>query len=229
MSSSTSSSSSPAPSSIPDMRIPDDSVIVHFTSVDPTHALDNPIHSIGGLDCECKVNSQVSDKLLKLLHLYRNLVSTNFEISINNVKHQLLTGDLKSRHIYDVLDKFFMDVPDIVALNASWLTKESVEYIVQKQMIHEDIKSTLNELNVLMTTETEAKQCTDEWNCQNTIDLNSNTKPQSNAVDVDESTPRSLDLEISATAEAAVAASSSSGATKTQKKKKAKRGKKQSS
>ena len=217
-----SSSSSPAPSSIPDIRIPDDSIIVHFTSVDPTQVFDNPIHSgTGAFECDCKVNTEVSDKLIQVLQQYRNLVSVNFDISINNVKHQLKSGELKSRHIYDLLDKFFMDVPDIIALDASWLTKESVEHLIQKQHIHEDIKSTLYDLNTSMATGTaEApSQCNQDG-------LEQPTKPNPCSVISDEF---DSDPEITDPLPPSVDKSSPSvdkNKNKVQKKKKTKRGKK---
>ena len=218
MSSSASSSSSPAPSSIPEFRIPDDSILVHFTSVDPTYALDNPIYSS---DCKCNVTSPISDKLMQLLHLYRDLVAINIDISINNIRQQLTSGDIQSQHFYDLLDKFFMDVPDIVALNASWLSKDSVEHIIHKQKIHDEIKSSLDALNVLLTATTpesqnQVQQYESELLHESHADIRAKSDPE-----IDDKSQRS-----NQSADAELSTLTMSNAPTTQKKKKNKRGKK---
>ena len=146
---SVSPSSSPAPSSVREIRIPDDSVIINFTSVDPTCVLDNPIHFSQGSASsdDCQVNSIVAHQLQQLLESYRDLAVVNMNISIDNINHQLQNGDIRNSKIYDLLDKFFIDVPDIVGINASWLTPVTIQSLVKKQEIHQNIKCYLDELN----------------------------------------------------------------------------------
>ena len=163
------SSSSPAPSSIRELRIPDDSVIINFTSVDPTHVLDNPIHSncmnsdyatcANTMYCDCTVNPKTADKVQRILCLYRDLALMNMNITIDNIKQQMQNGEIRNPKIYDILDKFFIDVPDIVGMNASWLSEQALLSLMKKQQIHIDIKSSLLDLNSSMNESSDPLEC----------------------------------------------------------------------
>jgi hypothetical protein len=148
----------------------------------------------------------------------------NIEISINNIKQQLVKGDIRSHHIYDVLDKFFMDVPDIVALNASWLSKDSVEHLIEKQKIHEEIKSSLGVLNELMCAGGTESVCDDVSGSELTAAALNLDEPE---IAKDAHQPQSSSSSpTERSTEAGDTTNEETAPKTTQKKKKAKRGKK---
>jgi hypothetical protein len=182
---SVSPSSSPAPSSIPEIRIPDDSVIINFTSVDPTCVLDNPIHSVHGSSLDdCEMNSIVAHQLQRLLESYRDLALINMNISIDNINHQLQNGDIRNSKMYDLLDKFFIDVPDIVGLKASWLSASTIQSLVKKEETHQNIKCYLDELNCAMRIETPSlnQECSTDV-CQHECTAEVVTEPEVSIVE----------------------------------------------
>jgi hypothetical protein len=144
----TEESSSPAPSHAAEIRIPDDSLLLNFTSCDPTKILDNPILN----DCcnDSDVSLCVGDTFINILELYRDLTLINMNMSISNLKKQHNCENLKNTRIYDMLDKFYLDLPDVVAIDAAWVSEQSVRSIIDKENIHHAIQEHLNRLRFLM-------------------------------------------------------------------------------
>jgi hypothetical protein len=136
-------SSSPAPSSVNRIHIPDDSMIIQYEQTDPTRILDNPSHSFGNKFSNDHVNEKMGVILVELLEKYQKLSTINSNITIQTVKHDLQKNELKASEIYDILDKFYVDLPDINCVNSSWLTPETLVFISEKQKLHKSIKEDL--------------------------------------------------------------------------------------
>ena len=145
-------SSSPAPSSTHHIRIPDDSMIIRYDQADPTRVLDNPSHSFGDTFFNDNVDEKMGSVLVELLEQYQKLATINSNITIQTVKHDLRQDDLKISEIYDLLDKFYVDLPDINCVNSSWLTPETLPFISEKQKLHKAIKENLATLQKIIET-----------------------------------------------------------------------------
>lgn len=145
-------SSSPAPSSIPQIQIPDDSMIVRYESIDPTRVLDNPSHLFGNTFYDKHVDEKVGSVVGDLLTMYQKLSFLNASITIQNVKFDLQHDELKNAEIYDLLDKFYVDLPDINCVNSSWLNADTLSLVVDKQNLHKSIKENLKVLQTTLST-----------------------------------------------------------------------------
>ena len=150
----TEESSSPAPTHAAEIRIPDDSILLNFTSCDPTIILDNPKFDEFSIDFDVSqgfedVSEEVGDMFIKTIELYRDLALININMSILILKRNQPCG-LKTTRIYDVLDKFYLDLPDIVAVDAAWVSEASVRSIIDKEKTHAAIKEHLDCLKCLM-------------------------------------------------------------------------------
>jgi len=145
-------SSSPAPSSIPQIRIPDDSMIIRYESVDPTRVLDNPCHLFGDTFYDQHVDEKVGSLVGGVLSMYQKLAHLNADITIQNVKYDLQQDDMKNSEIYDLLDKFYVDLPDVNCVNSSWLNADTLTILLEKQSLHKTIKHDLGLLQAAMST-----------------------------------------------------------------------------
>jgi hypothetical protein len=141
--SSGSGDSSPPPSTVKHLRIPDDSMIIKYESTDPTDLLDNPRHQFGDDVYGRVVPEKLGGVLMELLEKYQKLTLLNSTITSMNVKHLLQQDELKIGEIYDIVDKFYVDVPDINCVNSSWITQEHLPILLEKQTLHTDIRKTL--------------------------------------------------------------------------------------
>ena len=148
----THNSSSPAPSSIPQIRIPDDSMIIRYESVDPTRVLDNPSHLFGDTFYDQHVDEKVGLLVGGVLSMYQKLAHLNADITIQNVKYDLQQDDMKNSEIYDLLDKFYVDLPDVNCVNSSWLSADTLTILLEKQSLHKTIKHDLGLLQAAMST-----------------------------------------------------------------------------
>ena len=136
-------SSSPSVSSANHFRIPDDSMIIRYESTDPTNILENPRHHFGDEVYERVVSEKLGGVLVELMEKYQKLSQVNSNITVMNTKHLLQQDELKVADIYDLVDKFYVDVPDINCVNSSWVTKENLPLLIEKQNLHMEIKKGL--------------------------------------------------------------------------------------
>jgi len=141
---------SPAPSTVRHVPIPDDTMILQYASVDPTRVLDNPRHRFGDGSTP-PVEPATGAVVEELMALYQKLAHLNATITIQSVKFDLQRNELKSSEVYDLMDKFYMDLPDINCVSTSWLTPETLALIVEKQTLHETIKQHLQTLHSILT------------------------------------------------------------------------------
>lgn len=151
-----------SPSSTRSFRIPDDSMIIRYDSTDPTDVLDNPRHHFGDELYDRVVSEKLGGVLVELLEKYQKLSQVNSNITVMNVKHLLQRDELKVADIYDLVDKFYVDIPDINSVDSSWITPEHLPLIVEKRNLHVDIKKSLV---VLQATLDNTKDCSQEICC----------------------------------------------------------------
>jgi hypothetical protein len=145
-------SSSPAPSSVRDIQIPDDSLIIQYSSVDPTRVLDNPSHLFGDTFYDCNVSEKVGSMLIELLESYQRLSNANMAITLQTIKTQLMTEEMKNSDIYSILDKFYVDVPDISCVTSTWVNADALPFLLAKQELHQGIKEKLKQLQTVFDT-----------------------------------------------------------------------------
>ena len=143
-------SSSPAPSSIPQIRIPDDSMIIRYESVDPTRVLDNPSHLFGDTFYDQHVDEKVGSLVGGLLTMYQKLAFLNADITLQNIKFGLQQDDMKNSEIYDLLDEFYVDLPNVNYVNSSWLNATTLSVLLEKQTLHKTIKQNLEQLQTAL-------------------------------------------------------------------------------
>jgi hypothetical protein len=148
---------SPAPSA-QHIHIPDDSMIIRYDQADPTRILDNPSHSFGDTFFNDHVCEKMGSILVELLEQYQKLSTVNSNITIQTVKHDLKQNELKVSEIYDLLDKFYVDLPDINCVNSSWLTPDTLIFISEKQNLHKSIKENLVLLQKVIETSKDDKE-----------------------------------------------------------------------
>lgn len=151
-----------SPSSTRSLRIPDDSMIIRYDSTDPTDVLDNPRHHFGDELYDRVVPEKLGGILVELLEKYQKLSQVNSNITVMNVKHLLQRDEFKVADIYDLVDKFYVDIPDINSVNSSWISQEHLPLLIEKQNLHIDIKKSLV---VLQTTLDNTKDCSQERCC----------------------------------------------------------------
>lgn len=142
--------SSHAPSSVNDMHMPDDSLLIRFDQVDPTIFIDNPDHAFNDPFYHEKVDEPLGAALLELLSRYQELVNANINLSIQTIKKSLQDDELKNGDVYDILDKFNDDIPDVVHVNSSFLSESTLPLFLAKQTLHCDINKKLKQLSDLI-------------------------------------------------------------------------------
>lgn len=138
-------SASPAPSSVADhfQRLPSEALLVQFDNVDPTRSLDNPRHAFGDSYADHAVSAATGQQVILLLELYVALMKTNATISLQSVRASLERKDLKVSTVYDLLDKFYLDLPAVVGLPSQWLGVEALPYLDEKRTLHEQLQTQL--------------------------------------------------------------------------------------
>ena len=139
-----------SPSSIRSLRIPDDSMIIRYDSTDPTDVLDNPSHHFGDELYDRVVTEKLGGVFVELLEKYQKLSQVNSNITVMNVKHLLQRDEFKVADIYGLVDKFYVDIPDINCVNSSWITPEHLPLLIEKQNLHVDIKKSLIALQTII-------------------------------------------------------------------------------
>lgn len=140
-------SGSPSPTQPKNTIIPDDTILIQYESVDPTRVLDNPSNYFGETFFEEKVGEKIGASFVEMLLKYQELANTNMNITIQSVKHKLKNDDMKTSDLYDLLDKFYVDVPDIVSIDSSFVTVDLLPLFLIKHDLHKDIKKRLTNLS----------------------------------------------------------------------------------
>lgn len=169
---------SSSPSTVKQLRIPDDSMIVRYESTDPTDMLDNPNHHFGDDVYDRIVPEKLGGILIELLEKYQKLTQVNSNITLMNVKHLLQRDELKIAEIYDLVDKFYVDVPDINCVSSSWISQDHLPLLLEKQNLHVDIKKTVGLLQATIdnTRETVATDDCDLDECGENLEMTMQTR-----------------------------------------------------
>ena len=128
------------------LRLPDDSVLIQFASVDPTIYIDNPENTFGDPFFEETLDEKTQKSMEEILLAYKQLASVNMNLSLEIVKLRVAAGDLKNGDVYNLLDKFYQDVPDPVTVHAPFLNASSLPLFTEKQALHTTIADKLIKL-----------------------------------------------------------------------------------
>lgn len=171
-------SSSPAPSSVPQIRIPDDSMIIRYESVDPTRVLDNPSHLFGDTFYDQHVDEKVGSLFGGLLTMYQKLAYLNADITIQNIKFFLQQDDMKNSEIYDLLDEFYVDLPNVNYVNSSWLNATTLSVLLEKQTLHKTIKQNLELLQTALAASKKNAQPKETTVCKDSTSHRKKTENQ---------------------------------------------------
>lgn len=154
----TSPAPSSAPSSIGNIKIPNDSLLIQYDSIDPTDVIDNPSHAFGDDFYESCVDEKLGVMFIGVLESYQKLAHANNTLTLSVLKNQLMEEKLKNSHVYGLLDKFYMDVPDVVSVDSTFLNENTIPLFLEKQKIHASIKAQLEALSATMTQVRTARQ-----------------------------------------------------------------------
>jgi len=176
-------SGSPSPTQPKNTLIPDDTILIQYDSVDPTRVLDNPSDYFGETFFEEKVGEKIGASFVEMLLKYQELTNANMNITIQAVKHKLKNDDMKTSDLYDLLDKFYVDVPDIISVDSSCMTVDFLPLFLLKHELHKDIKSRLTKMSETFQSllENHKTQCKkeDKYDHSDSEDEKITTKPTS--------------------------------------------------
>jgi hypothetical protein len=118
-------------------------MIIQYDSVDPTRVLDNPSHLFGDTFFDQKVNEKVGACLIDLLDHYQKLSNVNVNMTLQTIKFELQHDELQNSEVYNLLDKFYVDIPDINCVNSAWISADTLPLMIEKQNLHKSIKEKL--------------------------------------------------------------------------------------
>ena len=156
------SSSSPAPNSPPrKYNIPNESMIIEYNVIDPTDVLDNPRNVFGTTFNQYSVNEKTASIFVDLLLKYQQLSQANMELNVKYIKHMIQLDDFKTDDVYDLLDKFYTDIPQILPINANFLNTDRFKMFISKKELHDDIKDKLVKLDNLLKVDYNSESKTD--------------------------------------------------------------------
>ena len=169
-SSPSSPSSSPSPSSVQETDFTA-GLSIQYQTVDPTFFLDNPKNQFGSTFRDCPVDEKLGSLFVDLLLSYQSLSNSNINIAIQNIKNILSDGRLTNSDIYELLDKFFINVPDVGKIDSSFITFENLPLFISKHELHLQISEKLKKMNEILQRLqiVEEKNFSDGNECNNNV------------------------------------------------------------
>ena len=71
------------------------------------------------------------------------------------------SDEFKTDDVYDLLDKFYTDIPQTIPINANFLNTDRLKMFISKKELHDDIKDKLTKLDNLLKVDYISEQKTD--------------------------------------------------------------------
>ena len=166
-------SSSPKPSTVNDHSLPNDSIVIRYEIVDPTTYMDNPTHAFNDPFYTSTVDEKIGSIIIEVLAKYQALMNANVNITIQQVKDQLRDGKMKHSDIYDLFDKFYMDMPAPVHIDSDFLNPESMSVLSEKHRLHAELKQQVKHVSTMISTLRDVLKTSKTDDCCRNVDCKS--------------------------------------------------------